>query len=71
MAVEQRISEEAYQQFVLSGVKGSWELHDGRLVEKPGGTWEHADIAMELASGIVTPVALPGAAIDLETLFHD
>ena len=25
MAVEQLISEEAYQRFVLSGVEGSWE----------------------------------------------
>ena len=36
MAVAQRMSEAAYQQFVLSGVDGAWELHDGRLVEKPG-----------------------------------
>jgi Uma2 family endonuclease len=49
MAVAQRMSEEAYQRFVLSGVEGVWELHDGRLMEKPGVTWEHADIAMELA----------------------
>ena len=71
MAVAQRMSEEQYQRFVLAQPDGQWELHDGRLVEKPGVTWEHADIAMELASGIVTPVALPGAAIDLETLFQD
>jgi Uma2 family endonuclease len=45
MVVAQRMSEEAYQQFVLSGVEGAWELHDGRLVEKPGMTWEHDDIA--------------------------
>jgi Uma2 family endonuclease len=49
MAVAQRMSEQAYQEFVLSGAEGAWELHDGRLVEKPGVTWEHADIAMELA----------------------
>jgi Uma2 family endonuclease len=48
MAVEQRISEEAYQQFVLSGVEGSWELHDGRLVEKPGMTFRHGQIPMLL-----------------------
>lgn len=48
MAVAQRMSEEAYQDFVLAGVDGSWELHDGRLVEKPGVTWEHGDIALEL-----------------------
>jgi Uma2 family endonuclease len=48
MAVEQRISEEAYKQFVLSGVEGSWELHDGRLVEKPGMTFRHGQIPMLL-----------------------
>jgi Uma2 family endonuclease len=48
MAIAQRMSEEAYQQFVLTGVDGIWELHDGRLVEKPGMTWEHGDIALEL-----------------------
>ena len=49
MAVAQRMSEEQYQRFVLAQPDGQWELHDGRLVEKPGATWEHADIAMELA----------------------
>ncbi len=44
MAIAQQMSKDAYQQFVLSGVEGSWELHDGRLVEKPGMTWEHMDI---------------------------
>ena len=49
MAVAQRMSEEAYQQFVLSGVDGSWELHDGRLVEKPGVTWDHGRIVARLS----------------------
>jgi hypothetical protein len=40
MAVAQRMSEQAYQEFVLSGAEGAWELHDGRLVEKPGGDLE-------------------------------
>jgi Uma2 family endonuclease len=48
MAIEQRISEEAYQQFMLSGVEGSWELHDGRLVEKPAMTFRHGQIPMLL-----------------------
>jgi Uma2 family endonuclease len=48
MAVEQRISEEAYQKFVLSGVDGSWELHDGRLVEKPAMTFRHGQIPILL-----------------------
>src|SRR5215207_1991324 len=48
MVVEQRISKEAYQRFVLSGVEGSWKLHDGRLVEKPGRTFRHGQIPMLL-----------------------
>ena len=41
MAVAQRMSEAAYLEFVNSGVEGAWELHDGRLVEKPGMSWKH------------------------------
>jgi Uma2 family endonuclease len=56
MAVEQRISEEAYQQFVLSGVEGSWELHDGRLVEKPGMTFRHGQISMLLGHFLLSQI---------------
>jgi Uma2 family endonuclease len=49
MVVTQRMSEQEYQEVVLSGLPGNWELHDGRLVEKPGMTFEHDDIAFELA----------------------
>jgi Uma2 family endonuclease len=49
MAVAQRMSEDAFQQFVLTGAEGAWELHDGRLVEKPAVTWNHGDIVIELA----------------------
>ena len=45
MAVAQRMSEQEYQEFVLSGAEGRWELHDGRLVEKPGMSWKHSAIA--------------------------
>ena len=48
MVVEQRISEAEYQQFVLSQPDGQWELHDGRLVEKPGVTFRHGQIPMLL-----------------------
>src|SRR5262245_59244288 len=44
MAVSTRISEEAYQQIVLSDPEHKWELVEGRLREKPGMTWEHNDI---------------------------
>ncbi len=48
MAVAQRMSEAAYEAFVLSGVEGLWELHDGVLVEKPGMSWDHVDVVTEL-----------------------
>jgi Uma2 family endonuclease len=48
MAVTQRMSVQAYEDFVLSGVEGLWELHDGVLVEKPGMSWRHLDIVTEL-----------------------
>ena len=49
MAVARRMSEDAYQQFVLTGVEGAWELHDGRLVEKPAVTWKHGGIVALLS----------------------
>jgi Uma2 family endonuclease len=49
MAVAQRMTEADYEAFVLSGIEGHWELHDGRLVEKPGMSWEHLGIASFLA----------------------
>jgi Uma2 family endonuclease len=45
MAVAQRMTEHEYERFILSGVSGQWELHDGRLVEKPGMSWEQSDVA--------------------------
>jgi Uma2 family endonuclease len=44
MAVAQRMTEHDYEQFVLSGVEGQWELHDGRLVEKPGMSFRHGQL---------------------------
>jgi Uma2 family endonuclease len=35
MAVAQQISDQEFERFVLSGVEGTWELHAGRLMEKP------------------------------------
>jgi Uma2 family endonuclease len=48
MAVGQRMSEDAYQRFVLSTMEARWELHDGVLVEKPGRAWEHGSIVSDL-----------------------
>ncbi len=48
MAVAQRMSERDYEQFVMSGVEGAWELHDGVLVEKPGMSFQHGQIPVRL-----------------------
>ena len=48
MAVAQRMSEQEYQAFVLSSAEGTWELHDGRLVEKPKMSFRHGQIPMLL-----------------------
>jgi Uma2 family endonuclease len=48
MAVAQRMTEQAYLEFVQSGAEGAWELHDGRLVEKPGMSWKHGSILTRL-----------------------
>jgi Uma2 family endonuclease len=48
MAIAQRMSEAEYREFVLSGVNGAWELHDGRLVEKPGLSWKHGSFVTRL-----------------------
>ena len=51
MAVAQRMSEAGYLEFVASGSgrDGAWELHDGRLVEKPGMSWKHLDVVALLS----------------------
>ncbi|MFT4040619.1 MAG: Uma2 family endonuclease [Thermomicrobiales bacterium] len=49
MAITQhRLTIADYEAFVQSGIEGQWELHDGVLVEKPGMTFEHGDIAFEI-----------------------
>jgi Uma2 family endonuclease len=50
MAIEQRISEAEYQEFVFAHPDSQWELVDGVLREKPGMSWEHADIVMHLGT---------------------
>lgn len=38
------MSAQEYEEFVLSGADGAWELHGGRLVEKPAMSWKHGDV---------------------------
>jgi Uma2 family endonuclease len=42
------MTEMEYVELLESGVEGSWELHDGKLVEKPGVTWKDGDIIERL-----------------------
>lgn len=49
MAVTQRISEQAYQDLVLSDPDHHWELHNGQLREKPGMSWDHGDVIVLLS----------------------
>ncbi|HYI16191.1 MAG TPA: Uma2 family endonuclease [Thermomicrobiales bacterium] len=48
MAIETQINEDIYQHTVLADPDRKWELHDGRLREKPGMTWEHNRTVMLL-----------------------
>jgi Uma2 family endonuclease len=50
MSVAQQISEAEYEQIVLAEPIEKWELVEGRLREKPGMSWEHLDIVMELGT---------------------
>jgi Uma2 family endonuclease len=48
MAIETRISEEAYERLALAEPDRKWELRDGSLREKPGTTYAHNWLAMKL-----------------------
>ncbi|MGH2615937.1 MAG: Uma2 family endonuclease [Thermomicrobiales bacterium] len=48
MAIETRISEQAYKRLVFAEPDQSWELWDGWPREKPGMTWEHSTIIVLL-----------------------
>lgn len=50
MAIAQhRLTEQDFEAFLLSGIDGHWELHDGILVEKPPMSWDHQVVMMNLA----------------------
>ena len=54
MAVAQRMTEHNYEQFVLSGVEGTWEIHDVRLVEKPGRSFRRGELPMLLGQLLIS-----------------
>jgi|SRR5215208_2091604 len=48
MAIETRISEEAYERLALAEPDRKWELRDGIAREKPGMTFDHNWLEMKL-----------------------
>lgn len=48
MAVRQ-LAQQTFEQFALSDPDRKWEMHGGRLREKPGMTWAHGQVEMGLA----------------------
>ncbi len=42
------LSQQTYERVALEDPDGQWELHHGRLREKPPMTWEHNDVMVEL-----------------------
>lgn len=49
MAIAQhRLTEQDFEAFLLSGIDGLWELHDGVLIEKPAMTLAHMDVISRL-----------------------
>ncbi len=43
------LTEQTYRAIALEDPEGQWELHRGRLREKPGMTWDHNGHALDLA----------------------
>jgi len=52
------VSEEAYVRIALEDPDTTWELHDGFLVEKPGMSFTHLDVAMLLGNLLAQQVDL-------------
>ncbi len=47
------VTERTYQAIALEDPEGKWELHRGRLREKPGMTWKHNALSLDLAVQLV------------------
>ncbi len=48
----ERVREAAYRRLALAQPDRQWELHDGRLREKPGMSVEHGDVMIELVHSL-------------------
>src|SRR4051794_101622 len=67
MATATRISEETYQQIVLSDPDHKWELIEGRLREKPGMTWEHSRTVMLLGRALLLQLDIDQFSVFFES----
>ena len=67
MAIDARISEETYQQIVLSDPNHKWELIEGWLREKPGMTWEHSRTVMLLGHALLQQVDIDQFSVFFES----
>ena len=68
MAIAQhRLTEQDFEAFLLSGIEGHWELHDGVLVEKPAMTWDHQNVMINLAVQLRQQIAREMFRVQVES----
>ena len=68
MAIAQhRLTEQDFEAFLLSGIEGHWELHDGVLVEKPAMTWDHQNVMLNLAVQLNQQIAREAFRVQVES----
>ena len=68
MAIAQhRLTEQDFEAFLLSGIEGHWELHNGVLVEKPSMTWDHQVVMINLALQLGRQVSREAYRVQVES----
>lgn len=64
---QHRLSEQDFEAFLLTGIEGHWELHDGVLVEKSPMTWDHQVVMFNLALQLGRQVDREAFRVQLES----
>jgi Uma2 family endonuclease len=68
MAIAQhRLTEQDFEAFLLSGIEGRWELHDGVLVEKPAMSWDHQNVMINLAVQLSNQISREAFRVQVES----
>ena len=68
MAIAQhRLTDQDFEAFLLSGIEGLWELHDGVLVEKPATSWDHQVVMINLAVQLNRQLAREAFRVQVES----